>query len=108
MTRISHCPCAIALACYNGAECSKKCWVNCLRIVQEGTDDVLDAFDLLWGEGLCGVDFHPLNPCTILDWGRFEGSMLERDWFGVLVLCEGFVDVSGHVAINVSLRVVPG
>ncbi len=36
--------------------------------------------------------------------------MLGRDWFGVLVLCEGegFVDKAGHVAINVSLHVVPG
>ncbi len=52
VTRINHCLCAIALACY--AECSKKCWVNCLCIVQEGTNDVLDGFDLLGGEGLCG------------------------------------------------------
>jgi hypothetical protein len=34
--------------------------------------------------------------------------MLGSDRFGVLVLCEGFVDVSGHVTINVSLPVVPG
>jgi hypothetical protein len=34
--------------------------------------------------------------------------MLGSDQFGVLVLCEGFVDVTGHVAINVSLLVVPG
>jgi hypothetical protein len=27
---------------------------------------------------------------------------------GVLVLCEGFVDIAGHGAINVSLSVVPG
>ncbi len=33
--------------------------------------------------------------------------MLGRDWFGVLVLCEGFVDIARHVTINVSLRVVP-
>ncbi len=30
------------------------------------------------------------------------------DQFGVLVLREGFDDVFGHVAIDVSLRVVPG
>ncbi len=68
----------------------------------------MDAFDLLWGEGSCGIDLHPLNPCTILDWGRFLGSMLVRDWFGVLVLRERFVDVPRHVAIDVSLQVVPG
>jgi hypothetical protein len=46
VTCISHCPCAIALLCCNGAECGKKCWVNHSCIVQEGIDDVLDAFDL--------------------------------------------------------------
>ncbi len=102
VTRIHYCSCAIALACCNGTECGKKCWVNCSCIVQEGTDDVLDAFDLFWGEGLCGVDLHPLNPCAILDRGHLVGSMLGRDWFGALVLYEGFVDVSGHMAINVS------
>ncbi len=91
MTGIHHCPCVIALACCNGTKCSK----------QEGVN-VLDVFDLLWGEGLCGVALHPLNPCAILDWGCLVGSMLGRDWFGVLVLCEGFVDVSGHMAIDVS------
>ncbi len=49
-----------------------------------------------------------LNSCTILDRGYFVGSMLGRDWFGVLVLCEGFVYVPRHVAIDVSLQVVPG
>ncbi len=62
----------------------------------------MDAFDLHRGEGLCGIDLHPLNLCTILDWGHLVGSMLERDWFGVLVLREGFIDVPGHVAIDVS------
>ena len=90
VTCMSHFLCAVTLACCNGAECSKKCLVNCSCIVQEDTYNVLDAFDLLWGEGSCGVDLHPLNPCTILDWGHFVGSMLGRDWFGVLVLCEGF------------------
>ncbi len=107
MACISHCPSAIALLCCNGAECGKKCWVNCLRIVQEGTNDVLDGFDLLWGEGLCGVDLHPLL-CTILDWCRLVGSMLGKDQFGVLVLCEGFADIAKHVAIDVSLCIVPG
>ncbi len=79
-----------------------------MRIVQEGTDDVLDAFDLLWGQGLCDVDLHPQNLCTKLDWCRLVGSMFGRDRFGVLVLCEGFVDVPGHVAIDVSLCIVPG
>ncbi len=79
-----------------------------LRIVQEGTNNVLDLFDLVWGEGLCGVNLNPLNYCNILDWCRLVRSMLRRDWFGVLVLCEGFVDIAGHVAINVSLCVVPG
>ncbi len=65
-------------------------------------------FDLFQGEGMCGVDLHPLNPCTILDRGRLVGNMLGRDWFGGLVLCEGFVDVPGHMAIDVSKRVVPG
>ncbi len=73
-----------------------------------GYNDVLDAVDLLWGEGLCGVNLHPLNPCPILDRGRFVESMLGRDWFGVLVLHEGFVYVPGHVTIDVSLQVVPG
>ncbi len=58
--------------------------------------------------GLCGVNLHPLDPCTILDWGHLDGNMLKRDRFGVLVLCEGFVDVPGHVAIDMSLCVVPG
>jgi hypothetical protein len=74
--------------------------VNCSCIVQEGTGNVLDAFDLLQGEGLCAVDLHPLNPCAILDWGRLVGSMLGRDWFGVLVLREGFVDVPRHMAMT--------
>jgi hypothetical protein len=34
--------------------------------------------------------------------------MLGSDQFGVLLLCEGFVDVSGHVAIIVSLCLVSG
>jgi hypothetical protein len=102
VTCIHHCPCAIALACCNGTECGKQYWVNYSRIVKEGTNDVLDQFDLLRGEGLCGVNLHPLNPCAILDWGHLVGSMLGRDWFGVLVLCEGFVDVPGHIAIDVS------
>ena len=102
VTCISHCPCAVALSCCNGAECGNKCWVNRLRIVQEGTNNVLDAFDLLWGEGLCDINLHPLNPCAILDWGRLVGSMLGKDWFGVLVLREGIVDVPGHMTINVS------
>jgi hypothetical protein len=55
---------------------------------------------------LCGVNLHPLNLCTILDWCPLVGSILGRDRFGVLVLCEGFVDILGHVAINVSLHVV--
>ena len=108
VTHISHCPCAIALACCNGAECGKKCWVNRSCIVQEDTGNVLDVFYLFWGEGLCGVNLHPLNPCTKLDWCRLVGSMLGRDQCGVLVLHEGFVDISGHVAINVSLRMIPG
>ncbi len=95
VTHISHCLYAVALACCNGTEYGKKYWVNCLRIVQEGTNNVLDAFDLLRGEGLCGVNLHPPNQCTILDWGRLVGSMLGKDRFGVLVLCEGFVDVPG-------------
>jgi hypothetical protein len=41
LTCISHCPCAVALLCCNGAECGKECWVNCLRIVQEGTNNIL-------------------------------------------------------------------
>ncbi len=102
VTCICHCLCAIALACCNGTECDKKCWVNCSCIVQEGTNNVLDAFDLLWGEGLCDINLHPLNPCAILDWGRLVGSMLGRDSFGVLVLCEGFADVPRHMAINTS------
>ncbi len=73
-----------------------------MGIVQEGTGNVLDEFDILWGKELCGVDLHPLNPCAILDWGRLVGSMLGRDWFGVLVLYEGFVDVAGHMAIDPS------
>jgi hypothetical protein len=81
VTHISQCPCAIALACCNGAECSKKCWVNCSRIVQEGTGNVLDAFDLLQGEGFCSVNLHPLNLCTILDWDRLVGSMLGREMY---------------------------
>ncbi len=85
MTCMSHCSCAVALVYCNGTECGKKCWVNCLFIVQEGTHDVLDAFDLLWGEVLYDVNLHPLNPCAILDWGHLVGSMLRRDWFGVLV-----------------------
>ncbi len=76
VTHIRHCPCAIALAFCNGTECGEKCWVNCSCIVQEGTDDVLNTFDLLWGEGLCDVDLHPLNPCALLDWGHLVGSML--------------------------------
>jgi hypothetical protein len=67
VTCISHCPCAIALSCFNGAECGEMCWVNCMHIVQEGTDNVLVTFNLLQGEGLCGFDLHPLNPCTTLD-----------------------------------------
>ncbi len=102
VTCIRHCPCAVALVCCNGTECGKKCWVNCTCIVKDGTDNVLDAFDLLWGEGLCGVDLHPLNLCSILDRGCLVRSMLGRNWFGVLVLCEGFVDVPGNMAINVS------
>jgi hypothetical protein len=34
--------------------------------------------------------------------------MLGSDWFGVLILCEGFVDIAGHVAIDMPLRIVPG
>ncbi len=34
--------------------------------------------------------------------------MSGRDWFGVLVLHVGFVDIAGHVAINMSLCIVPG
>ncbi len=102
VTCIRYCSCAIALACCNDTECGKKCWVNCLRIVQECTDNILDEFDLFWREGLCGVDLHPLNPCAILDWGRLVGSMLGRDRFGVLVLCKGFVGVSGRMEIDVS------
>jgi hypothetical protein len=60
------------------------------------------------GEWLCGVNLHPLNQCAILDWCHLVRSMLGRDWFGVLVLCEGFIDISGHVAISMSSRVVPG
>jgi hypothetical protein len=108
VTCINHCPCAITLSCCNGAECGKKCWVNCSRIVQEGTDNVLDVFDLFWGEWLHGVDLHPLNPCTILDWCRHVGRMLGKDWFGMLVLCESFVDIAGHMAIGMSLHVVSG
>ncbi len=95
VTHTRYCSYVIALACCNGTECGKKCWVNCSCVVQEGTNDVLDVFDLLWEEGLCGVDLHPLNLCAILDWGRLVGSMLGRDKFGVLALCEGFVDVPG-------------
>ncbi len=78
------------------------------RIVKEGADDVLNLFDFVWGNWLCGVDLHPLNSCSILDWCCLVGSMLGSDQFGVLVLCEGFVDVAGHVAIDMSLCVVPG
>ncbi len=95
VTHIGHCPCAVALACCNGTECSKNCWVNSSRIVQESTNNVVDAFDHLWGEGLCGVTLHPLNLCTILNWCCLVRIMLGRDQFGVLVLCEGFVDVTG-------------
>ncbi len=73
-----------------------------LCIVQGGTNNVLDVFDLRWGERLCGVDLHPLNLCTILDQGRLAGSMLGRDWFGVLVLHEGFINEPVHVAMNMS------
>jgi hypothetical protein len=101
VTCICHFPYAIALACCNGTKFGKKCWVNCLCIIQEGTNNVLDAFDLLQGEGLCGVDLLPRDPCAILDLGRLVG----RDWFVVFVLCEGFVDVHGHIAIGVSFQV---
>ncbi len=102
------CPCAIALSCCNGAGCGEKCWVNCSCIVQEGTNKILDVFDLFWGEWLCGVDLHPLNSCAILDWGCLVGSMLGRNWFGVLVLREGLIDIAGHVAINMFWCIVPG
>jgi hypothetical protein len=108
VTCICHCLCAVALSCYNGAECGKKCWVNRSRIVQEGTDNDLDAFDLFWGEWLCVVYLHPLNSCAIMNWCCLVGSMLGRDWFGVLVPCEGFVDIAGHVTTNVSLCIGPG
>jgi hypothetical protein len=34
--------------------------------------------------------------------------MLGSDRFEVLLFLEGFVDVAGHEAINVSLNVIPG
>jgi hypothetical protein len=70
VTCISHCMCAVALVCCNGTEGGEKCWVNSSRIIQEGTNDVFDAFDLLRDEGLSGVNLHPGNPCTILEWCR--------------------------------------
>ncbi len=66
----------------------------------------MNRFDLFWGEWLCVVVLH-LNSCAILDWCRLVGSMLGSDWFGVMVLCEGFVDIAEHVAIDLSLHVVP-
>ncbi len=51
VTYICHCPCAITLLCCNGAEFrEREVLVNCLHIVQENTKNVLDAFDLFWGE----------------------------------------------------------
>ncbi len=108
MTCICHCPCAVGMSCCNSAECGEKCWINCSRIVQEGANDVLNAYDFFWGEWLCGVDLHPLNSCAILDWCRLVRSMLGSDWFGVLVLSESFDDVARHVAIDMSLCIVPG
>jgi hypothetical protein len=108
VTCISHCLCAIGLLCCNSAECGEKCWVNRSSIVQEGTDNVLNAFDSFWVELLCGVDLHPLNSCSILDLCCFVGTMLVSDWFGVLVLGEGFVDVAEHVAMDMSLQEVSG
>ncbi len=69
---------------------------------------MLHVFDLFWGEWLCGVNLHPLNSCTILDWSRFVGSRLGSDRLGVLVFCKGFVDVAGHVAMDMSLNIIPG
>ncbi len=57
---------------------------------------------------MCGANLHSLNLCAILDGCHLVGSILGSDWFGVLILREGFVDIAGHVAINVSLCIVPG
>ncbi len=72
-----------------------------------GYNNVLNVFDLFWGEWLCGVDFHPLNSCAILHWCHLVGRVLGNDWFEVLVLHEGFIDIARHVAIDMSLCVVP-
>ena len=88
---------------------ARKIVVNRTRVVKEGSDDALDAFDtgvVKWGAcvGLREeVFFGAIDDRPVLVWGllRFEGA-------GVVVLEEELIDVTVHREAASACNVVPG
>ncbi len=58
---------SIRLSCQDCAESSEESGVDCLSVVEEHSNNVLDLFDLFRHEGRRFVFFHPLNFCTVLN-----------------------------------------
>jgi hypothetical protein len=42
--------CRFCLLCSDAAKCNKGCEVDCSRVIQDGSDDLLYAFDAIWWE----------------------------------------------------------
>ena len=99
---------SIGLSCRNCTEGSEESGVDCLSVVEERFDNVLDPFDLFQRDGRRFVLFHPLNFCAVLDGCRFIGGVLGYCWMGVLIFCECLSDVSRHVCGDLPIDVIPG
>ena len=98
---------SIGLLCRDCAEGSGESGVDCLSVVEEHSNNVLDQFDLFRREGRRFVFFHPLNFCAVLDGCCFIGGVLGYRWMGVLMFSECLPNVSPHVCGDVPIDVIP-
>ena len=92
---------AFKLVGCNRAEESRQSWITCAAIPYEGTDNVLDAFDLFGGKwgGLVRL-YGLLHLGPVVDWRRLVRGMLRLLGIGMLVLGALSLDVPGDRQID--------
>ncbi len=99
---------SIRLLCRDCTEGSVESGIDCVSVVEERSDNVLDPFNLFWRERRRFVFFHPLNFRAVLDGCCFIGGMLGYRWMRVLIFCECLSNVSRHVHGDVPIDVILG
>ena len=98
---------SIGLLCRDCTEGGEQGGVDHPSVLEESTDNLLNAFDLVWREGGGFVFFHSLHLCAIVNGCCFIRGVLWYSWLGVLIFRECSVDVSRHVHGDVPVDVMP-